>query len=157
MRSAWRVVAILALAVSLVAGCGAESSPAAPTSPPVTPPPVVVETTTGALRAPPTPRPFNPRLPPTFTPSDADPTANDPCRPSVTLRDPPLPECSIKGVVGVDGQKLYYARGDRLYSAVAVDPAHGGRWFRDVAAATAAGFTPSRDTVPWSNVNRGGR
>lgn len=132
------VVALMALAGYGGAGEGAPSAVASPSG-------VVVASRTAAPPPPsPTPRPFNLSLPPTFTPVGASALAYV-CLADRVRRDPPSPECQVKGVVAPDGKRYFYVPGDRLYGGVAVDPANGDAWFRAAGDALAAGFRPARE------------
>src|SRR5688500_17220801 len=55
---------------------------------------------------PPTPRPFNPASPPTFTPLGGAHVARV-CGADQVLRDPPNPHCQVKGIVAPDGRRYF--------------------------------------------------
>ena len=54
--------------------------------------------------------------------------------------------CQIKGNIDLaDGARTYYLPGQKLYSAIRIQPAGGERWFCSEEQARAAGWQPARD------------
>ena len=143
-----RVIGLVGLALVML-GCnvlgGGVPPEGTPSMTPVATPSVVPAATMSPTRVPsPTPPVFRPVLPPTFT-TVVTYLPVEICRTDRILRDPPHPDCTIKGALSPDGSRYFYVPGDRLYAAVAVDPARGERWFATAAEAIGAGWRPARE------------
>lgn len=67
---------------------------------------------------------------------------HSPSRPSDSTRD-----CNIKGVIGADGQRLYYVPTDPPYGSITIDPKRGERGFCSDEEARQAGWRRIGETA----------
>jgi endonuclease YncB( thermonuclease family) len=67
---------------------------------------------------------------------------HSPSRRSDSIRD-----CNIKGVIGADGQRLYYVPTDPSYGAITIDPKRGDRAFCSDEEARQAGWRRIGETA----------